>query len=529
MNWRKELLALLACLLLTAPAMGNSVLMQGGSSSMVESSSGSVSGGDFITIDASTENELGFTVGVRAYAELPEGVVGSAYSHWSKANNSSKVLSISNGDDFSLEANYSGLTNVDMNKTSVDGAAVSSAEVSARAHVDGKRLEGSAAISGMVSNTGIGETYSEAGGHADYDVRQTSSSSGLMPVKEAYGGVKGTISLKSINKGDAPIGEADGHTNITAASQADDISSSSSSTLDASLAAICLDNGGSTLVSGKTSGSSKAGAWDGSTSPRVQKAAGVNDNVLTQAGGVLIGESGAYSSGDLASLSSTLNSQARSSYDGYNFNEASDYVDMATSIKREEGDSDAVADVESSISSGYLSALSRDNQAAPSVNYSEAGIKSIHLESSMSAKNAWYGNNNLTSKLYALYDARPESKNELHLADISHQVINNGPSNNGDAADGSRMIEHITGQHAQAMNGQENSSAFIDDDELLSFINGATTTPGQNFVLGPISKPVFDASLHARHMWTGVSYKPLDTQVPNGNIVMYEARSSFDN
>jgi len=98
MDWRKELLlSLLACLLLTAPTTGNSVQMQGGSNSMVESPSGSVSGGDFITTDASTEDELGFTLGVRAYAELQEGVVGSAYSDWSKSNNSSKSLSISNG------------------------------------------------------------------------------------------------------------------------------------------------------------------------------------------------------------------------------------------------------------------------------------------------------------------------------------------------------------------------------------------------------------------------------------------------
>lgn|GEM_PF-3520056 len=418
-----------------------------------------------------------------------------------------------------------------MKKTSVDGTAASFAEVSARAHVDGQAnmLEGSAAISGMISNTGIGEAYSESGGDANYDVRQTSSFSGLVPVKEAYGGVNGTVYLASINVGDAPIGKAEGHSNITAASQADDIISSSSSTLDTSLMAISLNDGGSTLVNGKTSGSSRSGAWDGSAAPFIRKAAGINDNVLTEAGGILSGRSEAYSSGDLASLSSMLNSQAKRCYDGYNFNEVSDSLEMTTSIEREDEKSNTSASVESSISNGHLTAVSRDNWETPSTNCSDAGIKSIHMESSMSAKNAWYGNNNMTSRLYALYDAQPESENETHVADISHQVTNNVPSNNGDAADSSRMKEHITGQHTQARSKQNISSASIDDDVLLSFINGETTLTGEEFVLGPISEPVFDTTQQAKHMWTGISYGPLDTEVPSGNIVMYEARSSLRN
>jgi hypothetical protein len=529
MNLRTVVLALLVCALLSAPTIGNSVKMQGGSNSMVASSGGIVSGGDFTTTDVSSADELGFTIGVRAYAEIPDGMMGSAYSIWSQTNGASKGLSISSGDEYSLEAGYSGSTNVGVKKTSTAGDAASSAEVNARAHVDGETgvLDGSAAISGMILNTGTGEIYSKANGVANYNVRQTASASGLQPVKEAYGGVKGTVYLEAINKGTKPLGKAEGRASITSASQADDTSSSSSSALDSSLTALILDKGSSILVSGQASGISNAGAWDGSTYPFIEKEMGVNDNVLTLAGGAITGTSNAYSPGDAASSSSAISAQAKNTYDGeHSSNEASNDVEMATSINREKSKSNE-ASVVSRISGGYLDALSRDNWRTPAITYGSASIESIDIMSRMSAKNSWRGDNIIKSNLHALFDAWSGLDTEKYVADISHQVTSDGPSGTGDAADSSEANEQISGQSAKVINEPKIISVSIDDEELQSSLDGKAETPAEGLVLGPISKPVFDTTKRAKHIWTDVSYEPLETEALNSNIIMYEARSSL--
>jgi len=552
MEKHMKILILLACLSLVAPAL--CVSIQGGSDNVVSSPNAVVSGGSFVTTDVNTPTEIGFTAGIRAHAEIPEGSDGFAYSHWSGANNTSMGLGASNGNGYSLMVGYGGTVNADVTKNSLMGVAVSDAEISAHAHANAatNQIDGSANINASTSNTGLGQTQALAAGNASYDVRQTSNATGA-PGKEVFGGVSGTIDLHTANLDNGvsynssgifeglPQGSVSGSAYIRSMSMANNTTSTSNSTMSIdNLGAMRLGRDGVSHIGGVVMGNTTAGSWNGGTPANLTKTRGMNENAATEVNGTLVSMANAYAPGDSANASGRLRSDAVQILMGDGYNNATNTANTSVSIVRTAADYPAaVASAESSISKGSFNATSRDNTVTPTFTFAEENASRVNMRSAISAQNPWSGNNSITSTLQGLYDARFNTTTpEIYLASLTNKIVNNGPNMTGSVADFSIAEENITGQHAKSMDGPDVTSVDLSSKSILSFIDGNTTVPGGLAKLGPVSTPIFDNSTDAMHNVTGPTATPSMTNITqnnitqtnitqNSNVISYNATSFF--
>jgi|GEM_PF-2453695 len=654
MKSHMKILILLACLSLICPAICVDIVISGGSVNMVSSPNGIVSGGDFMTTDVSTPTELGFTAGVRAHAELPEGADGFAYSHWTRSNNTSMSMTATNGNGYVLTVGYGGTVNADVAKTSLMGVAMSDAQISAHAHAnaDTNQIDGSANINASTSNTGFGQTRALAVGNARYDVRQTNDTGA--PGKSVFGNVNGAIDLHSVNLDsgaslnssglslDTPQGNVSGSAYIRSMSEANNLTSRSNATMSIeNLGAMRLGKDGVSHIGGTVMGNATAGTSNGVTISNMNNSNGNNSNgnnsngnmtgtgmgnesTLAMVKGALGGMANAYAPGDIALASSRLRSDATNTMGG-GFNNMTNTTDggsnndtnttMGRSFINATGTANTYVSVvrtntsfpatsasaESMISNGSVNATSRNSTSTTTSgngngngngnetgnsNSSGAGPVSgggsgsgngtglgdgsgsgggvglaandngnvtnstsipltaessatrIDMRSAISAKNAWAGNNYISSTLVGSYDAGSDSASAVE-ANITNTIVNNGPPMTGSVADFSIADENITGQHVRATygastNGTSNNNsnnnngtlvASIDLARLsmLSFIDGNTSTPGGLAVLGPVSPPVFDNSTGAQNNVTGPTAMPGMGPDQNSNVITYNA------
>jgi len=526
MTKRIEFVVLLACLIVTVPAMGTSIPIWGGSNNAMTSPGGSISGGAFITTDVTNDDELGFITGITASAMIPKGVQGFAYSHWSKVKDIPMTLSASGGNSYLLDASYNGWAKVGVRKTSDEGVASSSAQLSSKVYANGETnsLNGLATIEAATSNTGSGETYAMASGSTKYDVKQTESFSVWGPVEEVYGEAKGTIKLTSSNYG----GKVSGNAHITARSQADEAGSISSSRMDTSMSASGQNRGCISSMDGSAEGSAKAGAWDGSTPDILEKKGGTNENVFAQVSGSLYGSSDAYLPGDMASQSSMLSTRATNTVEGDGFNEALSTAGTKVSVVRKDSSSSkAEADAKAVIKDSSFKAISRNNIVIPAVTFAESRAKSIDMRSDISARGVWSGDNSISATLRSLYDARDDSVPEVYLADISNQIVNHGPVKTAGSADISSAEEHLRGQRVTAQDDADIASVYLADKNILSFITGKGSNPWGKVTITQISSPAFDDHRGSKHTLIGPAVTSVTTPKQEISTITYEAKSYF--
>ncbi|HWQ20435.1 MAG TPA: hypothetical protein VN455_11700, partial [Methanotrichaceae archaeon] len=431
MEEHMKILILLACLSLVAPAL--CVSIQGGSNNVVSSPNAVVSGGSFVTTDVNTPTEIGFTAGIRAHAEIPEGSDGFAYSHWSGANNTSMSLDASNGNAYSLMVGYGGTVNADVTKNSLMGVAVSDAEISAHAHANAatNQIDGSANINASTSNTGLGQTQALAAGNASYDVRQTSNATDA-PGNEVFGGVSGTIDLHTVNLDNGvsynssgvfeglPQGSVSGSAYIRSMSEANSFMSRSNATMSIdNLGAMRLGGDGVSHIGGTAMGNATAWTSNGGTASNATGSnttgTGIgNKSSLAMVRGALGSMANAYAPGDIATASSRLRSDATSSKGSGpgnatnatlvgSFINATSTANTSVSVFRTNASFPATsASAESMISNGSVNATSTNSTStASSGNGTSAGTedgsaKRIDMRSAISAKNAWTGNNSIS-------------------------------------------------------------------------------------------------------------------------------------
>ncbi len=488
------ILAVLVCLAIVAPALGNGVEVYGGPDGTIASGGGKASGGEFIKY---TNDGVKATLAqwITADVSVADGKAGEAYAKFTDRDGGATRTVTLNGEKYALNTEYCDVdVNAGVNKESKKGAESASALVKTYVEVDNgfvdpvkspgctkNALSGYSQIKGTVSSTGTGTAYATASGSASYFTDRLSCP---CPDKKAVSGwVSGCVDLEAINREcicegedgcpcstSKPAGTKSGSAEISTASFANNYKSNSNSKLSLDLSASRTATGTS-LINGYADGGAGSEAWDGTTPEPWYY---YNPNVQTYATGDLSGSAAAYTSGDKATSKSFVKSDAVHNTDSnMDYNKASDEVYVGTTVKRTSSSCPAnYASASSYIDDAFSSATSQEN-----ANSNQYAQETMYVDNMVSAGQLQRINSISSDADLVLTATRDGTASKVTNVNIKDVVNNVGPhslTNN----DGSLIIECAGPLSASARDGNKYSAVYVPTKSVADIILGTDNAGG---------------------------------------------------
>jgi hypothetical protein len=489
------ILAVLVCLAIVAPALGNGVEVYGGPDGTIASPGAKASGGEFIK---STNDGIKATLAqwVTADVKVPDGKAGEAYAMFTDRSGDATTGTVNlNGEDYVLSTNYSDVNvNAGVNKESTKGVESANALVKTYVEVDNgfvnaqmypcakkNALYGYSQVSGNVSSTGTGTAYATAGGSAGYFADGVVCCTN--PAKKAVSGVvSGSVDLEAVNReciceGEegcpcsttAPKGTKSGSASVWTTSSANNYKSNSDSKLSLDMSAARTATGTSS-INGYAYGNAVSMAWDGTTP---QPWSNYAPNVRSRAEGDLYGGAAAYAAGDKATSTSYVKSDAVHNTDtNQNYNQASDEAYAGTTVKRTSSSCPAnYAFAEAYIDDAFSDARSQEN-----ANSNQYAQETMYVDDMISIGQLQRINTISSNADLVLTATRDATANKVTNVNIKNVVNNNGPhslTNN----DGSLIYEAAGPLTASARSGSKYSAISVPTKSVYDLILG-TNNPG---------------------------------------------------